>query len=90
MAQNATTMGTYLKMPMAGQRSATDASAINAGTRGQYWSSSPQNAFFTKGLNFTSSSIYPQSSYHRAGGLSIRLFKDTPVIPDNSWTTLYD
>jgi len=90
MAQDYTTMGTYLKMPMAGYRDYNDATVTSAGSRGHYWSSTPSsinNAFF---LRFGSSDFKPKLTSIRAIGLSVRCFKDIPVIPTASWTTLYD
>ena len=90
MTGNATTMGTYLKMPMAGCRDYNDATVTNAGSLGYYWSSTPSsinNAFL---LRFGPSDFHPQVTSIRAIGLSVRCFKDVPVMPTASWTTLYD
>lgn len=88
MASNATTVGTYLKMPMAGSRYSSSSNVGSVGTYGGYWSStaySTGNAYFLR-LN---SSSFAQSTNSRAAAFSVRCFKDVPVIPDNSWTTLY-
>lgn len=91
MAGNATTMGTYLKMPMAGYRSYSNASTSGAGSTGYYWSSSPfhSDANYAYDLYFHSWNIYPDSNYGCANGYSVRCFKDASVIPTSSWTTLY-
>jgi len=89
MASNATTMGTYLKMPKAGYRHHNGSEIYNAGSDGYYWSSTSYNASSSYGLNFNSSNINPQYYNYRARGYSIRCFNDTPVIPTSSWTTLY-
>lgn len=87
LAGNATTVGTYLKMPMASYRYYTSSSVSTAGT-GRYWSST-NSASNSSALRFDSSSLYPQNSYYRANGFTIRCFKDTPIIPNSSRTTLY-
>ena len=85
LAQNATTMGTYLKMPMAGYRSYNSNIIVSDG---YYWSSSSYSAPIC--LKFTSSSISSQYNYIYSDGCSIRCFKNKPEIPTSSWTTLYD
>lgn len=90
MAQNATTMGTYLKMPMNGYRNQSSASVLGVGSNGRYWSSTPNNTDTAYGLNFSSSVLNPQYNTNRANCFSLRCFKDAPVIPTSSWTTLYD
>lgn len=88
MADNATTMGTYLKMPMAGRRLYSDASVIRVGSEGSYWSSTSyyDDAYY---LSFTSSNIYSQSSTSRVLGFSVRSFKNDAVQPDVTRTVLY-
>lgn len=90
MAGNATTMGTYLKMPMAGYRKYSDAAISSVGTYGRYWSSTPNNTDYAYSLNSTSASINPEYDIRRAIGFAVRCFKDKPIIPTSSWTTLYD
>lgn len=89
MASNAITVGTYLKMPMAGSRYPSSSNVGSVGTYGGYWSSTPYtsagNSYF---LRLNSSSL-TQSSNSRAGAFSVRCFKDVPVIPDSNWNTLY-
>ena len=87
MADNATTMGTYLKMPKAGRRSY---SSSNVETNGYYWSSMAYSADDAYYLFFASLSLNPQYKFYRTNGCSIRCFKNTPVVPTSSWTTLYD
>ena len=91
LAQNATTMGTYLKMPRAWIRSFSDASVNYVGNSGYYRSSTPFDTNSAYSLTFGSSSINPQvTSFYRSYGLSVRCFKDIPATPTSSWTTLYD
>lgn len=89
MASDATTMGTYLKMPMAWRRYNSSANVTNVGASGYYCSSTPFDAGYSYDLRFNSSSINPQDPQYRAHGFSVRCFKDTPIIPTSSWTTLY-
>ena len=90
LEQDYRTMSNYLKMPMAGLRYYNSADVYNVGSNGRYWSSTPLDANNAYYLYFYSSYIYPQYSEFRAFGFSVRCFKDIPVIPTSSWTTLYD
>ena len=91
MTANATTMGTYLKMPMAGFRRYSNADVSDVGTNGFYWSSTPSDSYSNSAysLHFHPSSI-AQSHVYRSYAHSVRCFKDTPIVPTSSWTTLYD
>jgi uncharacterized protein (TIGR02145 family) len=65
-----------LKLPCAGRRTWSGGSVINRGTYGDYWSSSPYNAY-AYFLNFQSSSVIPQNlGGSRAYGFSVRCFKN--------------
>lgn len=88
LASNATTMGTYLKMPLAGSRNYYYSDVNSVGNISYYWTSTPAmtDAY---NLYINSSNIYPQNLSNRAGGNSVRCFKNTSVIPTSSWTTLY-
>lgn len=90
MAKNATTMGTYLKMPVAGYRSPKNASVYSVGTHGYYWSSTSYDANGAYDLYFNSSDISAQVTAGRGRAFSVRCFKDMPAIPTSSWTILYD
>lgn len=90
MTRNATTMGTYLKMPMAGVRTSSSSNVGGQGTTGGYRSSTPYSTNRAYYLEAYSSTIQRQSMAARTFGLSVRCFKDTPVTPDSSWTMLYD
>jgi hypothetical protein len=89
LASNSTTMGTYLKMPTAGLRNRSSAGVAGLGSNGYYWSSTAYSSGRTYYLYITSSSLNPQERGYRATGLSVRCFKDSSVIPDSNWTTLY-
>lgn len=89
MASNVTTMGTYLKMSAAGYRFRWDSSVSTQGY-GYYWSSTRYNEDYAYSLRFISPGIYIQHDHQSSNAFSVRCFKDSPVIPDNSWTTLYD
>ena len=88
LASNATTMGTYLKMPMAGRRENDSATVNFVGSNGYYWSSTPYNTNSAYYLHFSRGSI-SQQNYLRAYGLSVRCFKNAPTVPTSSWTKLY-
>ena len=97
LASNDTTVGTYLKMPMAGSRNHRTATLLNQGNRGDYWSSTTYSTgyayylyFYSSTLNSPDGALSSQNGDRRARGNSVRCFKDTPITPDSSWTTLYD
>jgi len=90
MAQNNTTIETYLKMPMAGYRLYRNSNVSTVGTIGQYWSSTPYSADRACMFYFSSPYSWPQYENYRSYGYSVRCFKNSPVIPTSSWTTLYD
>lgn len=90
LQENARTMGIYLKMPMAGTRSSYVSDIEDVGTYGYYWSSTATNGGdFAYFLNFDSSRINPNDYVGNGEGCSVRCFKNIPVIPDSSWTALY-
>ena len=79
---------TYLKLPMAWNRSWTASGSV--GSSGYYWSSSPRDiAGYAYMLYFYKNDIAPQFSDYRYRWCPIRCFKDSPVIPTSSWTVLY-
>ena len=89
MAQNRITAWNYLKMPTAWHRYNTTAEVNNVGYRGDYWSATPHsNSIYC--LTFDDNSFTPQNMDDRSLWNTIRCFKDYPVIPTSSWTTLYD
>lgn len=90
MARDATTIGTYLKMPLAGNRNYSSSNVGGKGSIGYYWSSTPYSTNRAYYLEAYSSSLYRQNMGARGYAHSVRCFKDTPVAPDSSWTTLYD
>ena len=86
-----TNFSKYLKMPMAWYRSWTSStwSKTSSWSVGRYWNwditSGPIYIWFgssSLAVSYLSSSANPW--------YSIRPFKDIPVAPDNTWTTLYD
>ncbi len=77
-------------MPFAGFRSGSNAVVGNQGTTAFYWSSTSSSASSAYYFLASSTALEAQSAYYRADGNTIRCFKDSPVVPDNSWTTLYD
>lgn len=82
-------MKTYLKMPFAGCRRSSS-SIYNQGETGFYWSATAAGAHAARVMLFYSEDLYPQLGDCRSFGYSIRCFKNTPAIPDNNWTTLFD
>lgn len=92
LASNATTMGTYLKMPKAWYRGNNGSNVYDVDTSGRYLSSSFSSLWdrYCYELRFTSSAITPEGNAERTVGKCIRAFRDAPEKPDNSWTTLYD
>lgn len=62
-------------LPAAGYRYGTGASNV-VGTRGQYWSSTPNGESSAYFLSFHSNSFYPRNSAFRNNGISVRLVKD--------------
>ena len=90
LSSNWNTMKTYLKMPFAGYRYCSSAGVNSQGSSGYYWSSSHYDANNAYRLYFPPTALRPQDSEYRAHGYSVRCFKDSPVAPSDSWTTLYD
>lgn len=80
----------YLKAPTAWYRSNTSGSASVQDSI-NFWACTQGTNGNTRGwiLAATSSGVNFSQPY-KAGWESIRWFKDSPVTPDNSWTTLYD
>ena len=82
---------TKLHMPFVWYRRYTDATILNNGTSGSYWSVSPHwnaNLNHAKYLSLTSSDVWVNSSDNRSNAFSLRAFKDTYVEPDNTWTVV--
>ena len=78
-----------LKLPFAGYRLSSNSKTSYQGSNGYYWSSRRYNADSAYNLRFGSSSFYTQTNYYRAYSLSVRWFKNSPVVPTSSWTKLY-
>lgn len=90
LANNGNTVKTYLKMPFAGTRYNSSSDVCCQGTDGAYWSSTAATSGQRYFLYSTSSSLTPQNADNAARGFSIRCFKDEPVVPDDTWTELYE
>ena len=80
---------TYLKFPLAWGREWWDWVAKYLGDYWYYWSSDASTWRDVNQLYINSSWLIQQSYPNRFRWRSIRPFKDAPVVPDNSWTTLY-
>ncbi|GHW02961.1 hypothetical protein AGMMS50249_7470 [candidate division SR1 bacterium] len=80
---NPSSLFSTLKLPLAGTRIYSVASPGDVGGNGNYWSSSPyaspSNAY---SLLFSSFVVYPQNSYTRSYGFSVRCFKN-PIPPSH-------
>jgi hypothetical protein len=85
---------TYLKLPLAWERQTNGigGKASDQGVQGYYWSCTPYNNVYSAYImEFNTNNIlYRSYGYLRVWCKSLRWFKDSPVIPDASWTTLYD
>ena len=60
-------------LPAAGGRYGTDVSHV--GSRGYYWSSTPDGEYSAYDLYFSSSDLFPQNYYGRYDGLTVRLVR---------------
>ena len=86
-------MKTYLKMPLAGFRNFPWWWEDSQGSIGNYWTSTKRLWVNVWCIAFDASSTpvnLQNYSSSRTYGYSVRWFKDSPIIPDNSWTILYD
>ena len=78
-----------LKLPMAGNRHRSTSAASSQGLNGYYWSSSSYDESNAYRLIYNDWNLNPQSNERRSYGYSVRCFKNSPVVPDNTWTKLY-
>ena len=72
------------KLPFAGHRYYYNASLLNQGLYGFYWSSSPYSSGSPNSVRYlylNSSYVYANNSHYRACGFSVRCFKDSYVAP---------
>ena len=77
-----------LKLPFAGYRYNVSSSVDGQGSYAYYWSSIAYSDNYAYFLYAHSSMFYPTNWGYRANGYSIRCFKNTPVIPDSTWTVI--
>lgn len=80
---------TYLKMPFAGWRDPSSSNAQLEYAPGMYWACTWVWTTDGEGLRIDDVGM-GQNGGILWYGFSIRAFKDTPAVPDSSWTTLYD
>ena len=78
-----------LKLPLAGDRFRWSSSVSDQGAYGRYRSSTRTNASNAYSIHFDSSVISPQTASQRSNGLSVRCFKNSPIVPTPSWAKLY-
>jgi uncharacterized protein (TIGR02145 family) len=64
-----------LPLAVAGNRNNSNGSLNNAGSNGNYWSSSI-NGTNAYNLNFNASSVNPANNNNRGNGFSVRCLKD--------------
>ena len=89
-ANDWTNFWAVLKMPFTGYRANLTSNVTGQNSYGHYWSSTAH----TSSSQAYSFILYPGTIYRASTNVrcyweSIRPFKDEPVIPDSSWTTLY-
>ena len=78
-----------MKMPFAGSRDSSTSNVYNQGSYGRYWASTAYSAGYAYNLYFRSASLSPQNWNTRAYGFSVRCFRNSPLQPSSSWTTIY-
>ena len=83
-----TNFGIALKVPLAGSRNSSSADTSSQGSYGLYWSSTRYNTSDAYKLYLGLTNLTPWSRSSRASGHSVRAFKNSPVVPDGTWTTL--
>lgn len=84
---NATSFRTYLKIPVAWFYSMDGSFST---TTWRYWSCQDNGAWTQWGHRIYNNANFWTSYYSKGWWESIRPFKDTPAIPDNTWTTTFD
>jgi len=85
-----TNFGIALKLPFAGRRYYSSADVNDQGSNGYYWSSSYRSSTNNSYcLRLYLSRVIPQDISTNTHGLSVRCFKNKPVIPTSTWTKLY-
>lgn len=82
-------------MPLSGNRHSSSSNPERQGTYGYYWTSKAYTSYGTIDKAYYTSlneNKAPSASSVNgtAMGQSIRCFKNSPVIPDSTWVTLYD
>lgn len=89
LTNNKTTLMTYLKMPDSWMRR-YDTAIRNDWSRVCAWSSVANSTIYSSALSGRTNEIVTDLNSSRAYAYPIRPFKNTPVVPDSSWNTLYD
>lgn len=84
-----TNFSTYLKLPLAWGRLYNTLNYSNRGLSWNYWTVNSAASNTAKYFLFDTSNIFIDNNTYRSYWYSIRSIKDTPVVPDNNWTTLY-
>lgn len=84
------TFWAYLKMPFAWFRDWSIGDTVEQGTTWSYRSVSRGISGYVRTLSISASSINNNWIKYSSRASSIRPFKDVPVAPDSSWTTVLD
>jgi len=84
-----TDVATYLKLPLNWFRFYSDWQVEYRWTIWEYWSSDANNDWTVRNFSISSSWIYDSSFSYAGQGWNIRAFSNTIVVPDSSWTVLY-
>lgn len=83
--QQSTASTSYLKMPLAWYRNYSSSNLMAQGTEWRYWACERYNSTNGRAVR-VKSDAFSVSYYNISNWYSIRPFRDTPVIPDSSWT----
>lgn len=66
----------WLRLAAAGYRNYNNGSLNNAGSNGNYWSSTTNNSNNAYNMNFNSSNSNPSNNWNRSNGFSVRCLKE--------------
>jgi uncharacterized protein (TIGR02145 family) len=75
-----TTPANVVFFPAAGYRVYSSGALMDVGSKGHYWSDTPQSADNGLYLSFFAGSVNPGNSYYRTLGTTLRLVKDVPPV----------
>ena len=85
------TVKTYLKIPLTGTLQPSNGSKAGVNSTAAYWSVTASSwSQYVYSLGIDPFGVSENNTSVRATWAPVRPFKNTPVVPDSSWTTLYD